>query len=229
MLEQLGGQIIHNPEFSTVAPALRDFDQMPELMAWWKGADANGQRTALLDISKTLRVDPKELLKQVSTPQGRELTLRMMEKYAPGKYQPETLASIDKIFNGESKAPWNVGAWKGMVANSITDHFSKWATNKLGLKPDNAVFRLAHALKAGQSLLLLGFNPAYAINNVVNDVVTRASTGIYGFSRDKKWVGDFGVAPRRVREGVGMMGDEFINDGPEKHITDAIRAHIWKS
>ena len=98
-----------------------------------------------------------------------------------------------------------------MVAARMATTVEKWAVSYYGVKPDAIVYRLAQTIKSAQSLVLLGLNPFYPINNWVTNTVTMAYTRTLGINRPnqiKNYWRDFGMTPSRFEEGFGMADVE---------------------
>jgi len=220
--------LVGTPEFYTILPVLKDFAEkrMPDLLAVWDNQPTQEKITMLNNLADAMNIDPATLLdgmektkdvarsfeqfKQkitgMDTPQAKSL----LEDIQAGRFTAEDMKSITDLFTGKSKIPWNTDLWNGMVGAALDDHFAEWAKTFFNLKQDSPFFRFSHALKSAQGILLMGGNPAYAIRNTINDMVTRAVAGVGGFMSPKtinSWMERFGIMPARMKEGIGMVGE----------------------
>lgn len=224
---KMAGEFVNAPEFYTVLPALRAFSQMDELSAVWQ----MGQQkiTPLINLANALDIDLSRVMDNLVDVKDANRVLAMFrsklaEAGTPdaaafirdidsGVFNAEALQGLADIFTGDEAIPWHPQQWKGMVYNALADHIADWMKTNFGLKPDSPFFRFFHVLKGAQSLLLLGFNPAYLANNQVNNIFTRAAQGIYGYMSPKAikaWYERLGVEPYRLRAGVGGMMEEGL-------------------
>jgi len=67
------------------------------------------------------------------------------------------------------------------VAQHFGNTMGEWIAGRYGITHDPTFQRFSGMLKSAQSILLLGWNPRYLINNEINNVVTRVATGIWGY------------------------------------------------
>src|SRR3970282_2959382 len=102
----------------------------------------------------------------------------LVEEAANGRSRADDLKSIAKAFTGDNAVAWHPDEFQAKLWGSFTEHAADWSVAAYGVKPASPVFRLFDTMKRAQSLVLLGFNPAYFVNNAVNNVVTRAATGV---------------------------------------------------
>ena len=101
-----------------------------------------------------------------------------------------------------------------MLALKLDDFSVKY----YGVKPDKMVFRLSKLIKTMQSILVLGPNPSYWVNNLLSNAVHLAADGLLDatsvFGR-KEWIkamyGD--NAPAALRVGVGAADVERMGAG----------------
>lgn len=223
-MKELAGNVVGSAEFYTVLPMLQGWNKLGELAGMWEMSAEN--RGLLSRLSDILGMEPARLVEDLGRRDGAARVWEqvrsfvekssdpaaktLLEDMTAGRFTVEDLQAIGKTFNGADALPWHPGAYKAMVMDSLGEHAAEWSKGYFGLKPDSGALRLAHTLKGAQSLLLLGFNPGYLINNTVNNVATRASSGVFGFmtpNQMKDWTTRFGITPERMREGVGMGGE----------------------
>jgi hypothetical protein len=128
-----------------------------------------------------------------------------------GEIKPETLRGMVKAFV-DGTVPYSSEHFRAQLYASMIEHGAGWSAKWFGVQPDPSLVRLGKTVKSAQSLALLGLNPGYLINNALNNVVTMAYTGVLGL-RGKGQIADFwarmGVMPERLRQGLGMAGDEL--------------------
>jgi hypothetical protein len=226
---EMGNKIAGSPEWYTILPALKDFDQnkVGGLLSAWELAAP--KRDALLRVSDVLGDSPGALiedlakrgtteqdfqriqarLEQANSPEARAL----LDEIAQGKFTPDHLKDIVDAFSGDGALYWHPDQWKAALMDALGSHFDEWAVEKLQLGKDTpeskAFFRTTHLLKSAQSVLLLGGSPGYALQNGLSNMVHRAATGIYGYMTPGQidgWLDRFGVKPARLEEGVGIGG-----------------------
>ena len=223
-MKELAGNVVGSAEFYTVLPMLQGWNKLGELAGMWEMSAEN--RGLLGRLSDVLGMDAARLVEDLGKRDGaarvweqvRQLVAKgtdsvsksLLDDMNAGRFTVEDLQAIGKTFNGADALPWHPGAYKAMIMDSLGKHAAEWSKGYFGLKPDSGALRLAHTLKGAQSLLLLGFNPGYLINNTVNNVATRAASGVFGFmtpGQMRDWTTRFGITPDRMREGVGMGGE----------------------
>jgi len=226
MASEMGARFVNAPEFYTILPALKGYD-MSKMLGIWEAS--RNSANVVERVAAMLGETPYNILDDIATPDGARRIFERMKTVAGESAEPRARAILDdvqagrldadelvqagKIFNGEAAAPLDFRQWKAMVADNMTTHFAEWARDFFGLQPDSMFFRAAHTMKRAQSLLLLGLNPNYAINNGLNNMVTRAATGNFGFMTPKQidtFMARLDLEPYRMREGVGAMGDTTI-------------------
>jgi hypothetical protein len=226
---EMGTRIASAPEWYTILPALKDFDQnkIGGLLSAWdlaapkregliRIADILGEQPATFieDLAKrgTTEQDFQRVvsrLQSADTPEARTL----LDEIQNGRFTPDHLKDIVEAFSGDGALYWHPDQWKAALMDSLGSHFDEWAVNKLELGQDSgaakAFFRTTHLLKSAQSVLLLGGSPGYALQNGLSNMVHRAATGVYGYMTSRQidtWLDRFGVTPARMEEGVGIGG-----------------------
>lgn len=143
-----------------------------------------------------------------------------------GGFTKDTLNELFKTFVKDDN-PATETAWIAKSTGILLEETAVSAAKYYNVKPDPAIIRMSTALKNAQSLVLLGLNPNYLVNNFVNNMVTMASDGVIGF-RTTKAIDNFwarvGIEPPRLRQGVTAIGD---TDAGFKTITEAQRVGDW--
>ena len=125
--------------------------------------------------------------------------------YAGREATEADLKGIFTVFK-DKEIPYTLDHLKGAMLESQLTHMAHWAGKTFGLAPDNRwLNKLSGAVKSTQSSVLLGMNPAYVINNLINGEVTMAVDGAWGLRRladIQEDLAKYGVAPARLAEGA---------------------------
>ena len=246
---EMGNKIAQSPEWYTILPALKDFEQakIDGPLAAWDLAQPHRER--LLAIADVLGEEPgtfiEDLAKRGTAEQDfQRVTERLQQSTDPGakdllddiqrgEFTRDNLKQIVDVFTGEGALPWHPDQWKASLMDALGSHFDEWAVEKLGLGKDTpeskAFFRTTHLLKSAQSVLLLGGSPGYALQNGMSNMVHRAATGIYGYmtpGQIDSWLERFGVTPARLEEGVGIGGEVEQAASKSSVKTEAIQKAI---
>lgn len=166
------------------------------------------------------------LVKMVEDSARKSNNTEMLKLIDEGGFTKDTLADMFKTFIKDDAAATE-NAWlaksTGILLEDVAVNAAKW----FDVKPEASVIRMSNALKNAQSLVLLGLNPNYLVNNFVNNMVTMASDGVLGF-RTTKAIDAFwarvGVEPPRLRQGVTALGDTDVGN---QAILDAMRKGDW--
>lgn len=192
-----------------------------QLKLQWDASEKN--RNHLLEISKAtsefekpldpghvleaIGKDPDGLFKKLNETQAGQAALANM-----GAVSGADLKTHFDIYIGEGKEkiPWHPDEFKAIYMNKIIDGMGKYLVKRYDIKAPKEFFRLIGALKDVQSLLVLGLNPGYFLNNVINNIVTRAAQGVFGFMTTSQVDAaltrlEFKDLPR-LREGIGAGG-----------------------
>lgn len=243
-MKEVAGNVAGAAEFYTVLPMLKGWGKLGELAGMWEVSAEN--RGLLLRIADILAREPGrvvedlgkrdgaarvyETLGQLMTKSKDAGAKALLAEMKAGRFTVADLEAIGKTFTGPDALPWHPGAYKAMIMESLGEHAATWARDYFGLKADSGAIRLAHVLKSAQSMLLLGLNPNYAINNIINNEATRMVTGNFGFltkGQMNDWMTRLGVTPSRIREGVGATGEVAGAGRGERVITEAMRGEGW--
>lgn len=216
-----GQEMLDSPATATTQAAVNAYVKtgtLDRLLAEW--VSSQPKRSDLLAIAGELGLEPGKLLERIAdNPQ--EIYDLMLTK--PGlktltdKYQaPKVMADWFAQFTGKKgdgkaipQLAWDVRDWQARVMLSLTDYTEGWLVDYYHLKPQSSLFRVGNLLKQAQSMLLLDLNPRYLMNNAINNWVTRAADGTFGFMTKKQidtWFDRFGVKPQRISEGIGPGG-----------------------
>lgn len=206
----LGESILKSAESRAVQSALKyameDGDLVDNIYSSWvAGAE---RRTMLENISAALDMKPADVLELMKDKP--QVMAGRLNKIAPElKTSPEYLTETLKVFMGDDALPWNTEQFQAQLIIKAADKMDDYFKDVYGLKPEPYIFRLSNVFKSVQSLVLLGLNPAYLMNNWVNNVVTRAAEGVGGYMTARQ-INDFyermGVFPKDT----GLSGYDDI-------------------
>lgn len=92
-----------------------------------------------------------------------------------------TLKTQAQIFDGGKHGagiPLNLDEFKAHTMNILSGDAENFAIKYFGVKPYGTAWQLANTIKKVQGLLLLGLNPAYAMNNMINNATTLMWDGL---------------------------------------------------
>jgi hypothetical protein len=223
-------------EAQAVPLAIRD--QLPKLEAMldqWKIARPNA--TILKRIADITGQDPSKLiadLYQAKSGQAGTIYRQLVDavktradggdqgaqKMLKTLTEDRSLSALDgqKLkqmadgFFGPDGAPYHPADFKARLMVALAEGLDGWAAKWFNVKPNKGIVRIANVVKKAQGLALLGLNPTYLINNSLNNIVTLAWDGLLGFSSHggrMRFLRDMGIAPTRLRSGLGAaeMGE----------------------
>lgn len=229
-------EILGMPEAQTAKQGFGGVDVDALEKAWDMGA---APRRVLDNVSGALGETRAKVLDMIheaskgNTAWADTLATRIQELAAQrgktGMLGPEfsgrQLASAMSYFEANWWAA-DPAAARAVLHNKIIDSVSDWGLAAYGVKPGGRVERMASGLKGVQSLLLLGFNPAYKINNDISNTVGALSEGVFGMASDatiRRFFDEFGVDPYRLRAGIGAADIEIRPDVTGRSLTDEQR------
>lgn len=91
-----------------------------------------------------------------------------------------------KVFTADGgNVPWDEKLFRQKMLNDVADEAGKYVSKRFGLgekSVGNKFHRAMHLIKKVQGAMVLGMNPRYAINNLINNMMTRAYDGVFGRS-----------------------------------------------
>ncbi|MBK8113324.1 MAG: hypothetical protein IPK44_01750 [Candidatus Accumulibacter sp.] len=197
------------------------------VQAWQDTADLRGELVALADGAGTT---PGELVKRIKAVADDEGLVGLVNELraTPSLTSPargnaaagegltvEKLKTLGKVF-GDGAVPFTPEHLKAAMIAGQIEASAKWAVNTFGIKPPPFMERVAAAVKAVQSTVLLGLNPSYVVNNIINGEVTMAARGVWGLrglveARDE--LARAGIEPSRLASG-GTIGDLDVSFNP---------------
>ncbi|MFA5378401.1 MAG: hypothetical protein WC455_21785 [Dehalococcoidia bacterium] len=230
-----GEQILRSPMTATVQAALKEAlnsQSLKEMTTTFLSKNVQDNITGLKNLAQVLETEPAKILEGIANDPASMLKVllakadakpddkflqTMASEIRNGNLTPERLTDQFGSFTGKTSdgktnpvLPWDFRDFRTQVMNLVTDSAKNWSVKQYGVKEAELVNRFAHVLKATQSAFLLDVNPAYAINNAVNNWVTRAAQGVFGFMTKNQidnWYERFGGKPVRIGEGFTPSGD----------------------
>lgn len=228
---------LKSPDGAATVFMLRDYDAAGKIMETYRAT--RPYYDYLSDMSKALGMEPEDLLSKMNddsiealfksaidnSVDDDALSMRLKTSATnPSKQMTvDELIKIKDVFTkGTAPAPFDASAFKTQVYTSLVDHANDWAVKWFNVKPDPWAIRMSQALKSAQSWLLLGTNPNFMMNNLVDDIVKMAWTNVLDFKSqkaiDKFWGETIGFTPERLAAGVTAVGDQVLD------LTSGVRA-----
>ncbi len=229
LARELGMHSLNAPEASAIPMALRDYGKTAdELIAnWYAGetgrkvfdgiADALGRETkeVIAEVAQGKHVDTlfRQYLDEVAKASD-ESAKFILEAAEAGEFSPDVMKKwADGMVTGNMHMDAN--AFKADLYSSMLTHMSEWGAKWFGVEPDPAIIRFADTIKSAQSMALLGLNPGYFVNNVINNTVTAVAEGAFGLRTageiDDVWKRAGIEPPMRLGAGVGPEGGGGID------------------
>ena len=229
-------EILGMPEAATVKPGLSGLDVDALEKVWDMGASA---RRVLDNLSEALGERRAKVLDMLhdarrgDTRWAETLVQRIKDQAAQrgkagvlgddfnARALTEAMAYLDENW-------WaaDASAARAVLHNHILDEVSSYALAAYGVRPGSKAERLTSALKSVQSLLVLGLNPAYKLNNDISNTVGALSEGIFGMASDatiRAFFDGFGVSPYRYRAGIGAADIEVRPETTGRSLTETER------
>lgn len=202
-------------EFRTMKQSLASFGD--QIQAWREVWDVSApSRGTLLELARFMDTVPEKLLLDIKTSGVDNLVSRISTKLnglepeaaarAAERFSPDNVKMLEENYLGRDPLPWHPDEAAARLWGDFNEHNMNWAVQAYGVKPNPAWMRFFDTMKRAQSIVLLGFNPAYAINNGFNNMITRAASGNLGYHSTRtiqKFITNFGMEPYRFHSGIG--------------------------
>lgn len=156
-------------------------------------------RNKLSKLAKILGTTPGEIVKTMHDKQfnfaDKYSKLDATQKVAADEFLAElqlTPSGLDDwaklnfepFLKKVNPVPYSQDLFGRSIAHQFYGSMGEYMAKRFGITEDPIVFRLSNAMKAVQSIVLLGVNPRYFINNEINNIVTRMATGVFGYVKD---------------------------------------------
>jgi hypothetical protein len=209
------------PVIYTVADALKKGVEDPRLVdivnQWHEVQNVSSY---LNNLSLALEIEPGKIVEMINTEKGvTELAARVESLKSPAAEinqfaNPENIKKVLGVFAGEDALAWHPAQYVKKVMRVLTENVDTYLVEKYHIAPDPLGIRVSHLLKSTMSLFVLSNNAMYAMNNAINDVVSRAGAGVSGWVDpriQREWLEEMGVTPYRYRVGVGFGGEREID------------------
>lgn len=220
LARELSINALNSPNGAALPLMLRDYKPETQL-AIWEGT--RWSRDLLNNVAEITGRTPEQVLADYN--KGGldfEVTLRQLVEKARQSDAPEAKWIVEAFDNGELTGvklgemvrgfakdglPYSADMFRAQLFKDVLTQGQKWAVDWFGVKPAGQIVRLAQTVKSAQSLVLLGMNPTYLVNNAINNIVTMAYSGVFGMRNlkevDALWE-RIGVRPTRLKAGVGV-------------------------
>lgn len=231
MAHLLGLQFLQAPEGQVLPLMLRDFGKTADEMLLTYTA-ASDKRAMLNNIANLLDDDIDEILFRLGS-ESKDTVIAELKTAAKNSSDPNAAVVREAIEEGSLTAdalneimetftkdgvPYNEELYRAQLYSGAVEHASEWAAKYFNVQPDPTWSRMAKLVKSAQSLVLLGLNPLYLVNNVINNEVVSIARGVFGI-RTPGMIQDIwqriGVYPERLRAGVGAEGIGEMSDSPK--------------
>lgn len=220
------GRFAAGSEVAATVPALRDI--LPGLKKtvedFYSPAMVDARRS-LENIAARAGMTPGELVKALSDPNkgqskaasviariqqaakaGGDEAAGVLRAIETGELNPTSLV---ELAGNVRELPLNNAQLRAKVYKDLIDGVAQWSAKYFEVAPDALPIRLSNLVKAVQGAVLLDLNPAYMIQNVVDNMIklTREE-GVMGFltaGSPQKYIEKFlgeGIVPERLAEGL---------------------------
>lgn len=222
---EMSMQFLKSPEGRILPQLVTGFsDKLRAMLDVWQATAAD--RATISAVADLAGIKPEEVMKRVKHG-GADLLVRQVTERARTMQTEAAKGVLRAIESGEltgaklrslldnfvqNKLPWNEALWVQQLAADLVNHAQDALIQRFGIKPDPKWSQFGQLIKGAQSLVLLGINPVYMINNVINNAVTLAAQGVFGMRKmadiEAYWQ-RMGMTPARLKSGIGAgaMGD----------------------
>jgi hypothetical protein len=173
-----------------------------DLLKGW--VDLADERALLDDLARRLNQTPAQII-QRATSGDTDALLRLYQQ-AGGQTTLSARAVADSFKAFADGAPYNVEQYRAALMAGLLEQTGKWSADFFQVKAPGFLQRLTGTVKAVQSAVLLGLNPGYLINNILNNEITlmaRGAWGMRGLHDVTKDLERLGLSPGRLAQGVG--------------------------
>lgn len=192
---------------------------------WWRKLAADyeaGQPAAkLMDtMAQTLGGNRQDIIARIAKATDPTEIVRLFTEAGGdiGTMTPAELKTWAKKFmTGE--IPHTPEMARAKTFANMVQNSAEWAKDFFRVQPPALIERVGLTIKALQSPLLLGLNPGYLVNNILNNELTMLARGVFGFNNvadDVDMLKRMGLNPGRFSEGVGAA-DELAALGRHGH------------
>jgi len=231
------GKLLQTPAAQTAAPALKGImAPYQKMVGMWDAGESS--RTLLGTIAERMNKTLQKTVDMLREGEPDAIYTRVLNSISDPTakqalasdpaFTPETIAAAVDWFVTQ-KQPYNFDNFKANVIDMVETHATDWAVKHYGVTPRSGAYRFfGGALKTFQSILLLGLNPLYLVNNIVNNTVTAVHEGVFGYTRPavmNAYFEKLGLKqPRRFHAGIGPADLDAATDA-SKIMRKASRGH----
>ncbi len=244
MARELSMRTLESPDAAAIPLALRSFvPKVDEQLVVWESTA--WQRTLLDNLAALTGRTKEETMAALANEQDAAVMLRQIINQATqagdnpaakailagmqkGELTAQSLTGMLKAFREQGVA-YTPDMFRAQLYSSMMTHMAEWASDWFGVKPDHWIVRMGNMVKSAQSLVLLGLNPTYLINNALNNLVTMAAEGVFGLRSQADILAVWKQAgftadtlPPRLRAGLGPAAEGLDLD--IRAIREATRA-----
>jgi len=232
------GKILLSKEFYNSPIAVSAGDAIGKFMASGKFDEAVSlmkltapNRAVLRKLTKALSVDGKKITdseviklaknnsldveKIYRTTSNADLRAALDSFFAEHNITPGTAndflkTMFDPFTKKLSPVPYTEDLFGRLIAHSFYSSMGEYMAKRFGITEDPMIYRFTSALKAAQSIVLLGLNPRYMIYNEMNNIVTRIASGVFGYAKDYNKIVDryrIDIARGDIQANFMSLGD----------------------
>jgi len=225
LIREQSSLYLGSSEGSAALLMLRDFEpKVRALLDQWHASDVD--RGVVQHLAEIMKLDETKVISEMLRESDADLLLRryaaeaqkivdnggaaavraqgILDDIAAGNLTGAELKRVGEVFK---TTPYNDKMFRAYADAAMQEHFYDWGKRYYGIEPDSMMLRFSQTVKNAQSLVLLGYNPNYLANNVINNYVTMAASGVLGLQKkgaiDAAWE-KFGVRPKRLDAGLGQ-------------------------
>ena len=176
--------------------------------------DNRAEATLVDDIARVLRMSADDVVKE-----GAQAVDSLLARYQqaggqlPDGLNPKVIKAALTMFR-DGEVPRTVAEYRAALMGQLAAQAGQWSVQAFGVKAPRFLERLANLNKGVQSAVLLGLNPGYGVNNVLNNEATLVARGIWGM----RSVQDLAAEVQRrglgspVRAGEAALTGDLIGD-----------------
>ena len=220
------GHIVSTPQGRAAMSWLKGAEPiLDDLEAMIKAATDSGDLPRLRAISNLTGTDIKEVVRLLQNGEEEALLAKLLggldEAPEAGQTAAHTfltdLRNAGTITADDLKQlgavlmdlPFDPDTFRLHLLQRLWDHSAQMAITQYGIEAAGFWNKAANTLKAAESLIFLRWNPAYAVNNLLNNEITGIARGVYNLmSPDDvvKYWERVGVMHPSLMQGIGMGG-----------------------
>jgi len=173
--------------------------------------DSPGNIVKMLQAGESNAVFQR-LTKLVGTQPG----VKLLDDIGAGLVKQQDLVKLGEILRSTKNniIPWTPELLRGKMLSDMLEVAAKLAETQFGVKEIGIFRKATEAMKSVESLLLLGLNGLYPVNNFFNGELTMIARGLFNMMTTdqalKYWDEAVGFRPSNLMKGFGISGEEAI-------------------